>query len=102
MAIAGDVGLEASLDELVELRGCSGESALFGEGPGGFVLTGERGELERLADEADDVDVLIIGRSGGETISLSAAEAELEVPVAEAQRAWRSLGERLDVVAAGA
>ena len=37
MAIAGEVGLEADLDELVEARGCSGESALFGEGPGGFV-----------------------------------------------------------------
>ena len=40
MAIAGGVGLEADLDGLVEARGCSGETALFGEGPGGFVLAG--------------------------------------------------------------
>ena len=31
-------GCEADLDPLVELRGCSGETALFGEGPGGIVL----------------------------------------------------------------
>ena len=43
-AIAGRVGLEADLDPLVELRGCSGESGLFGEGPGGFVLAGPRPE----------------------------------------------------------
>ena len=41
MAIAGGVGLEADLDQLVELRGCSGETCLFGEGPGGFVLAGD-------------------------------------------------------------
>ena len=36
-------GLEADLDQLVEARGCSGETALFGEGPGGFVVAGDRG-----------------------------------------------------------
>ena len=43
MAIAGGVGLEVDLDPLVEARGCAGETALFGEGPGGFVLAGDRG-----------------------------------------------------------
>src|SRR5262249_55139405 len=38
MAIAGGIGIEADLDSLVELRGGSGESLLFGEGPGGIVL----------------------------------------------------------------
>ena len=34
MAIAGGVGPSVDLDELVEPRGCSGETALFGEGAG--------------------------------------------------------------------
>ena len=31
-------GVRAALDGLVELRGASGETCLFGEGPGGFVI----------------------------------------------------------------
>ena len=97
MAIAGGVGVEADLDELVERRGCSGETALFGEGPGGFVLAGEREELERLAGEgeASGVEVLLVGEAGGERIELAAAEAELSVPLADAERGWRSLERRM-------
>ena len=94
MAIAGGVGAEVELDPLVELRGCSGESCLFGEGAGGFVLAGAPQLLESLAADAG-TDLLIVGRAGGGRLSISAAEAELEVEVAEAERAWRSLGERL-------
>jgi phosphoribosylformylglycinamidine synthase len=94
MAIAGGVGLEADLDRLVEERGCSGETALFGEGPGGFLLAGERSELEALAGSG--VDSLVIGAAGGERISISAAEAELDLLLADAERAWRSLGGRLE------
>ena len=39
MAIAGGVGAALDLDPLIELRGCSGETALFGEGPGGIVIS---------------------------------------------------------------
>ena len=44
MAIAAEAGMDVDLDPLVELRGGSGETNLFGEGPGGIVLaaTGER------------------------------------------------------------
>ena len=47
-AIAGGIGCRVDLDPLVEARGGSGESALFGEGPGGFVLSGERSALEAI------------------------------------------------------
>ena len=97
-AIAGGVGLEADLDPLVELRGCSGESCLFGEGPGGFVLAGARAELEALAGAG--VDLLVVGTAGGDRIAISAAEARLDVLLADAARAWHSLGERLDATAA--
>ncbi len=94
VAIAGGVGIEADLDPLVEARGCSGETALFGEGPGGFVLAGDRARLEALA--GDGVDVFVIGEAGGDRIALSAAGAEADVTLADAERAWRSLGERIE------
>ncbi len=97
MAIAGGCGIEADLDELVEARGCSGETALFGEGPGGFLIAGDRTELERLAGSG--VDLFVIGRAGGTKVSLDAAEASVRITVAEASAAWRSLGEGLEPVA---
>jgi phosphoribosylformylglycinamidine synthase len=94
MAIAGGVGLDVDLDELVEQRGCSGETALFGEGPGGFVLAGDRAALEAVAGTG--VDVFVIGAAGGDRIEISAADAEVDVAVADADRAWRSLADRIE------
>ncbi len=97
-AIAGGVGATVDLDRLVEERGCSGETAMFGEGPGGFVLAGPRAELEALASEAGaaGVELLIVGKAGGSELKLSAADAELAVGLDVAERAWRSLGEGFD------
>jgi phosphoribosylformylglycinamidine synthase II len=93
-AIAGGVGVRADFDPLVELRGGSGESALFGEGPGGFVITAPAPALDELAAEAErrDVTVLRVGEVAGEGIELLAAEAEVATTLAEAESAWRSLG----------
>ncbi len=41
----------------------------------------------------------MIGAAGGEHLELSAAEAEVSIPLAEAEAAWRSLGERMDAAA---
>jgi phosphoribosylformylglycinamidine synthase subunit PurL len=93
-AIAGGVGVRADLDSLVELRGGSGESCLFGEGAGGFAVAGPATELSALAAQGSrrGVDVLPIGEAGGERLEISAAEAEVSLPLADAERAWRSLG----------
>jgi phosphoribosylformylglycinamidine synthase len=93
-AIAAGLGCRVDLDPLVEERGASGETALFGEGPGGFVLSGERSELESLA--SDDLDVLIIGEVAGKAIEIEAAEQSLSVPLADAEGAWRSLAGRAE------
>jgi phosphoribosylformylglycinamidine synthase II len=93
-AIASGLGCNIDLDPLVEARGASGETALFGEGPGGFVISGDRSELESLA--SDDLDVLIIGEVGGKTIEIEAAEQSLSVPLADAEGAWRSLAARAE------
>jgi hypothetical protein len=89
MAIAGGVGVTLDLDRLVEERGCSGETALFGEGPGGFLLAGDARALEGLG-------AWVVGRASGDRISITAAEAEVDVSLADAERAWLSLGERVE------
>ena len=93
-AIAGRVGIRADLDPLVELRGGAGESALFGEGPGGFVVAGPVDALRELSAEGErhGVTVLPVGEAAGETVDLAAAETEVSLPLGEAESAWRSLG----------
>jgi phosphoribosylformylglycinamidine synthase len=97
MAIAGGVGVEADLDPLVELRGCSGETGLFGEGPGGVVLAVGEGELEGLLERAhgSDVDALAIGSVKGDHVSLAAAEQDVSLSLSKVEAAWRSLDRRL-------
>jgi phosphoribosylformylglycinamidine synthase II len=93
-AIGGGVGCRVDLDPLVEERGASGETALFGEGPGGFVVSGVRSNLEELALEG--LAVLIIGEVGGDAIEIEAAEQSLSVPLADAEPAWHSLAARVE------
>jgi phosphoribosylformylglycinamidine synthase len=98
MTIAGGVGVEADLDGLVELRGCSGETALFGEGPGGILLSlpeDAAAGLVRAAEEAS-VASLDLGAATGDRIEISAAEREVSVLLADAARAWSSLPERVE------
>jgi phosphoribosylformylglycinamidine synthase len=86
-AIGAGIGCRADLQPLRE-RGCSPEEALFGEGPGGFLLSGERSVLEELG-------AVIIGEVGGSTIEIAAGDRSLVVGLGGAESAWRSLGERL-------
>ena len=97
MAIAAGTGMEVDLDPLVELRGGSGETCLFGEGPGGILLAASRDQVEALLEraEAAGVEVVEIGGVTGERISISAAERDVSVAVTDAERAWLSLAERL-------
>ena len=91
-AIAAGIGCRADLAPLLGERGCSSEEALFGEGPGGFVLSGARAALESLATEA--VEVQIIGETGGDSVDIAAGEAQLSVSLADALAAWESLSRR--------
>jgi phosphoribosylformylglycinamidine synthase subunit PurL len=93
MAIGGGVGARLDLDPLIELRGCSGDTALFGEGPGGFLIAAAGEELDALGELASNpgVDLLRLGRAEGEQLDISAGEADLSVPLASAESAWRSL-----------
>jgi phosphoribosylformylglycinamidine synthase subunit PurL len=91
-AIGAGRGCRVDLSPLLA-RGCSAEEALFGEGPGGFLLGGERAKLEALAGAG--VEVLFLGEVGGEVLEIVVGESELRLPTAAAATAWRSLAESL-------
>jgi phosphoribosylformylglycinamidine synthase len=87
MTIAGGTGAVIDLAPLVG-GGTDPEDALFGEGPGGFLLAGEKGALESLG-------AAVVGEAGGSQLEISAGALSFAVGVADAETAWRSLGERL-------
>jgi phosphoribosylformylglycinamidine synthase len=87
-AIGGGIGCRADLQPLRE-RGCSPEEALFGEGPGGFLVSGDRDALEQIG-------AVFLGEVGGETIEIAAGDRSLAVPLGGAEGAWRSLAERAE------
>ncbi|HEY1355558.1 MAG TPA: phosphoribosylformylglycinamidine synthase subunit PurL [Solirubrobacterales bacterium] len=91
-AIAAGIGCRVDVSALIA-RGCTAEEALFGEGPGGFLVAGSRTELEALA--GGSVPVALIGNTAGREISIAASESELSVGVEDAARAWFSLSDRL-------
>jgi phosphoribosylformylglycinamidine synthase len=85
-AIGAGLGCRVDLQPLRE-RGCTPEETLFGEGGGGFLLSGDGAALEAIGG-------VLIGTVGGEEIEVAAGDRSLTVSLAEAERGWRSL-ERL-------
>jgi len=82
-AIAGGLGCEANVEHLRE-RGCTPEEALFGEGPGGFLVSGDRQALENLG-------AVLIGTVGGDQIAIGAGDRSLSVSLEAARNVWQSL-----------
>lgn len=93
-AIAGGVGIAADLAPLLE-RGIDPEATLFGEGPGGFLCAGDVDTLTALAERAG-VEAATIGEARGERIEVRAGDHRASLPVERAERAWTSLGARLE------
>jgi phosphoribosylformylglycinamidine synthase II len=87
-AIGAGLGCRADLQPLRE-RGCSPEEAMFGEGCGGFLLSGDRAALEALG-------AVHLGEVGGDAIEIAAGDRSLTVSLADAEEAWRSLGPRVE------
>jgi phosphoribosylformylglycinamidine synthase len=82
-AIASGLGCQVDVAPLRN-RGCSPEDALFGEGAGGFLLSGDAAALEELGATA-------LGRVGGTTIEIAAGDRSLTVGLVAVESAWRSL-----------
>jgi phosphoribosylformylglycinamidine synthase subunit PurL len=87
-AIAGGLGCQVDLQPLRE-RGCSPEEALFGEAPGGFLLSGDREALDALG-------ATLIGEVGGSTIEVAAGDRSFTVGVGTAESVWLSLGSQAE------
>jgi phosphoribosylformylglycinamidine synthase II len=82
-AIAAGIGCRVDVQPLRE-RGCSPEEALFGEGTGGFLLSGDRDALGTLG-------ATVIGETGGSTIEVAGGDRSFTVSVGTAKGAWLSL-----------
>lgn len=99
MAIASGLGCEADLHPVMVRRECSDEDALFGEGPGGFILAGDGAELEKLAGRG--VDLELIGEVGGNEVIVTASGSRVEILVDEAGAAFESLEQKIESDQAG-
>lgn len=63
-------------------------TALFGEGPGGFLLSGGEDDLRQLAQHTS---LRLIGTVGGESILIAFDGGEIDLPLDEARRAHSAL-----------
>ena len=94
LAIAAGLGCRTNLLPVIAQHSCTGEDALFGEGPGGFIVAGEEAEIEHLGGQG--VQVEILGTVGGDLIEVSAGEQQVKVLLLEAQASFESLASRLE------
>jgi phosphoribosylformylglycinamidine synthase subunit PurL len=80
--------------------------ALFGEGSGGFLVSGPEQALNALSEQvlralseqapnalSEQVPVRVIGAVGGESLSIAAGEDSVELTLAELARAYDALAE---------
>jgi phosphoribosylformylglycinamidine synthase II len=87
-AIGAGIGCRVDLQPLRE-RGCSPDEALFGEGSGGFLLSGERAALDTLG-------ATYIGEVTGTTVDVAAGDRSFTVGLDALESAWRSLSARTE------
>ncbi len=87
-AIGSGIGCRVDVQPLRD-RGCSPEEALFGEGSGGFLLSGDREELEALG-------ATVLGEVGGTKVEIAAGDRSLTVGLDGVETAWRSLNASMD------
>jgi phosphoribosylformylglycinamidine synthase len=85
-SIGSGIGGKVDVAPLRE-RGCSPEEALFGEGAGGFLVSGAPEVLDALGATA-------IGKVGGSTIEIAAGDRSFSVGLDSAESAWQSLADR--------
>ena len=94
LAIGADLGCRVSLTPVMAQHSCSGEDALFGEAPGGFVVAGDQATIEHLGGHG--VQVEILGQAAGDLIEVTAGEQRVKLLLAEARASFESLASRLE------
>jgi phosphoribosylformylglycinamidine synthase subunit PurL len=88
--IAGGLGARVDLAPLLARLGDAAppDVALFGEGPGGVVVSGSLEAIEGLAENAGADWLIRLGEVGGDALELTAGIARLSLPVEEAKTAY--------------
>jgi phosphoribosylformylglycinamidine synthase II len=85
--LAGDLG--ATLDFVGDAADWSAlEPYLFGEAVGGFIVSGDRDAIERLAQR---IPLDVFGTVGGEHLELNVAESAIRVSLSDIRQAHTSL-----------
>ncbi|HEX4760004.1 MAG TPA: AIR synthase-related protein, partial [Thermoleophilaceae bacterium] len=95
--IAGGVGARVDLAPLLARLGAAAppDDALFGEGPGGVLISGSVEALQGLAERVGADGLIRLGEVGGEALDLTAGVARLSLPVEEARSVYeRGLPDR--------
>ena len=80
-AIAGGIGATVDLEPLARRAEVDGRTALFGEGPGGIVVSGPRQTLLELSQKASKAGFLALGQVGGSDVEITAPAARLGISV---------------------
>ena len=79
--IAGGIGASVRWAVAQQAEPHEHRTVLFGEGPGGFVVSGAPDALRELAAQAGDVPFVKLGTVGGDRLDLAGSDARLELPV---------------------
>jgi phosphoribosylformylglycinamidine synthase len=96
-ALQGGVGAALDLEPLMRRAEVDARTALFGEGPGGIVVSGPRDALLELSSRANAAAVgfLALGTVGGGRIAISAGTARIDISLEDAGSLFESaLAER--------
>ncbi len=94
-AIAGGTGAKIDLEPLMRRAGVDEETALFGEGPGGILVSGPRSQLMELSRQVSRHGFLALGQVGGEMLAITAGVARIDLSVEEARGLHRGFMEQL-------
>jgi phosphoribosylformylglycinamidine synthase len=88
--IAGGVGARVELTALLERIGDRSrpDLALFGEGPGGILVSGPPATMKALAEQAGEDGLLRLGEVGGDALELAVGVATLSLSVEEARTVY--------------
>jgi phosphoribosylformylglycinamidine synthase len=89
-ALLGGVGVELDLQPLLEREKVDAQTALFGEGAGGIVVSGPRAVLMAISHRARGVGFLALGTVGGDALEITAGTATIDLSVDEADRLFHS------------
>jgi phosphoribosylformylglycinamidine synthase len=93
--IAGGIGAKVEWARAQQADPAEARMVLFGEGPGGFVVSGSPEAIAALAAEVGSTPFVKLGIVGGDRLELTASAATLTVPVEALQTAHEQALPRL-------